>query len=664
MKIQISILTRIALLFLTALIIATAVVFSFSFNYMLKNAEEQSVVISRASTTAALTAIGSKEKLYDLYTDESFREQTHKTFRFICKRDSLRYLYLYTVEEDGHRHYIICAAESDEDDERLQEEFGFGSVSKSPLYQAEKNVLEKKKDEDYEVTDNEYGKVCMNVMPICDKDNNILALIGADNDIQYIENMATSNLVRMLIIAMIAFALTFIIALILIRRSVIRPIQVLSDRMRSFVRDRKDHIETERRKTIYVDEMTDIENAFEKMTEDINQYVSDISTLTRVQVHTQTELEVASKIQSGIVPGEYFLPGEQFEVYGSLKTAREVGGDFYDVFRLDNGQTCVMIGDVSGKGISAAMFMSMVKTTIREKLKAGRGLADTLNMVNEELCASNPEGMFATVFAMMIHPETGIVTYANAGHEPPLMLGEEPSYLDVMSGIVLGLFENSDISEEKLVLRAGEGIYIYTDGIVEAINTEKQQYGENRLRETASDEYRRGIDTFDIRAMVEGITASVRSYASGMEQFDDMTCLGVLYKDSREEKGVLEPDLKSFQTIKNIIMTVLGESDRTKGILLACEEIFVNIVRYSGADQVIFSSKRIGNIWMLTYDDNGIAFDPVKAECENREFEKLDQGGMGILIARMNSDDIIYNRINNRNVLTMVFDVGDADNSC
>ena len=647
MKIKAPILTRIAILFVSALFIAFAVVFSFSYNHILRVAEAQSVEVSRAAITAALTAIGSKEQFYDLYDDEEFREQVHKTFRYICRRVALRYLYLYTVDEDGQRHYVICAAESDEDDERIQEEFGFGAVGRSSLYEAEKDVLYNGADEDYEITDNAYGIVCMTVMPIRDGDNNLLALIGADDNMEDVRRIAARNLFNLLLLGLIIFALTFVIALLLIRRSVIRPIQALSNRMRSFVSDRKENVGAAKRKSIYEDEISDIENAYEKMSEDINQYVTDIEALTRRQAYTQTQLEVASKIQN---------PGDQFNVYGCLQTAREVGGDFYDVFRMDDGRTCVLIGDISGKGISAALFMSMVKTSIREKLMAGRGLADTLNLVNQELCASNPEGMFATVFAMAVHPETGIVTYANAGHEEPLLLGEEPSYLDVMSGIALGLFEDSDIAEEKLVLRGGEGILLYTDGFTEAINTEKQQYGKERLRDTASGEYRKGIAACDVRGVVSGIIASVRSFSSGMEQFDDMTCLALIYKDSGAGKRVLDPDLKSFQTIKNIILTSIGENDHTKSIILACEEIFVNIVSYSGTDQVVFSSKQCGNVWMLTYEDNGIPFDPVKAEWEKGEFENLDRGGMGILIARRNSKDIIYNRIGNRNVLTMVFD--------
>ena len=498
----------------------------------------------------------------------------------------------------------------------------------------------------------------MTITPVMDSDNNIIALIGADDYIQDVKRIAMRDLLTLLLISMIIVFISFIIALLLIRRSVILPIQALSDRMRNFVSNRREHV-ADRRKTVYVDEITDIENAFEKMTADIDHYVGDIETLTRQQVYTQTQLDVARKIQSGIVPREYELSGDGFEVYGCMIAAKEVGGDFYDVFRLDDGQIGIVIGDISDKGIPAALFMAMVKTSIKEKLRAGRGLAETLNLVNRELCVSNPGNMFATVFAMTLHPETGIVTYANGGHEAPLMLGQDPSFRKVASGIAIGLFEDSDIDEEKLVLRSGDGMLLYTDGITEAIDADRQMYGKNRLRETVSHGYREDVRSYDARALVTDTVESVGAYTSGMEQFDDITCLAVLYKDAEEEMKTLSPDIGSFEIVKDTILSSLGESDRTKRVILACEEIFVNIVHYAGADQISFGSKRIGDTWLVTYIDNGIAFDPVKAKRKDIEFEKLDQGGMGIMAARMKSREMIYNRIDGRNVLTMVFDADD-----
>lgn len=656
MKIKAPILTRIALLFLAALIAASAIIFSVSYDYILKKAAKQAETVAKAAVTAAMTAIGSEKNIYALYEDEAFRKEIHRTFRFICQRTGLRYLYLYTTDENGYKHYIVCAANSDDDDARMQDEYGFGSVRTVPFFQAEKDVMDQSKDEAFELVNNDYGFVCMNILPMKSRDGSIIALIGADYYIENIRSLAKENLKNMVQIGFLVIIVAFVIALVLIRRSVIRPILSLSKRMRHFASDREESAIADGRRTIYEDEMTDIENAFDQMTKDINQYVSDIEELTREQLYNQTQLDVASKIQSGIVPEEYLLSGDRFEVYGCVHAAREVGGDFYDIFRLDDRRIGVVIGDISGKGITAALFMSMVKTTIREKLKAGLGLADALNRVNRELCESNPENMFATVFALILDAETGIVSFANAGHEAPLMLGREPAYLKVTPGIALGLFEDSDIVEEKLVLRDGDGILLYTDGITEAIDGDKRQYGKARLRETVSREYREDTHSYDARALVVDAVASVRQYTRGLEQFDDITCLSLIYRDPECDWMPLNPDIASFDTVKESMLSSLGKSANTKKIILACEEIFSNIASYSGADQVSFSSRRCKDAWLVTFEDNGIPFDPVKAREACREFEELDQGGMGIMFARRNSRSMAYSRIDGTNVLMMVFD--------
>ena len=656
MKKKSSILTRIAILLLASLLLSAAIVFSFSYNYMLKDAESQSVEVSTAATAAAVTAIGSEEKLYALYEDEALQKQLHETFRFICQKATLRYLYLFTVGEDGYRHYIVCAADTDEDDMRLQTEYPLGSIRKTSLHKSEINVLNRYKDEDYELINNEYGCVCMTIVPVLDKENRIIALIGADDPIEDVRFIATRTLITLMMLGIIVFSLSYVIALLLIRKTVALPILALSKRMRVFATDRKVSIAADKRKKVYPHEIADIENAFGKMTVDIDHYVNDIEKLTRERVYTQTQLDVARKIQSGIVPREYAMSGDRFDIYGCMIAARTVGGDFYDVFRLDNGHIGVVVGDISDKGISAALFMAMVKTSISEKIKAGRTPADTLNLVNRELCVSNPGNMFATVFALTVDPETCIVTFANAGHEAPLMLGKSPSYLKVMKGIAIGLFEDSDITDEKLVLSDGEGILLYTDGITEAINADKQQYGKNRLGETVLGKYRDNAGHYDARELVCDTVRSVLAYTNGMDQFDDITCLAVICKDSGNETTVLPPDIRSFRVVKDKILSQLGESDRTKNIILACEEIFINIVSYSGTDRIGFSCKQCGSTWMVTYTDNGTEFDPVKSEREETDFEQLDQGGMGIIFARMNSADMIYNRIGDSNVLTMVFD--------
>lgn len=658
MKIKASILARIALLLLTSLLLSSAAVLIFSNNYIMQIAEVQSNEVSIVAAEAALTAIDSGKDIDAMYHDETFREYIRQTFRGICKIATIRYLYLYTVEDDGYRHYILCAADNDEDDERVKVDFGLGTIHRTSLYEAEKNVLNGTKTTDYEIIVNNYGCVCTTITPVYDSENRIIALIGADDSIEDLSVIATHYLINILLLGFIIFSVSFVLALLLIRHSVTLPIMALSQRMRIFATDRKVNTDARKRKTIYRDEVTDIENAFEKMTMDINSYVSDIESLTRDRVYTQTQLDVAMKIQSGIVPREYALSDDRYDIFGCMNAARSVGGDFYDVFRLENGNIAIVVGDISDKGISAALFMAMVKTNIKEKLKAGRRLADTLNLVNHELCASNPGNMFATVFALTLDPETGIVTYANAGHEPPLLPGKDPSYLRIKKNIAIGLFEDSDIVEEKLVLHDGDGILLYTDGITEAINADKQQYGRDRLREVIQRRYMEDPHCCSAKVLADDVIADIGAFTDGAEQFDDITCLAAIYKDPGYDTAMLAPDLRSFETIKNTILSCMGESDFTKIIILVCDEIFTNIVNYSGADSISFGCKHCGNTWMITYTDNGSEYDPVSAEHDDPQFEKMDQGGMGVILARMRSKEMIYNRINGNNVLTMVFDTG------
>ena len=656
-KIKMSILVQVAFLFLFAGFVAFASIYQYTYHNMLDKAVMQADEVARAVANSALAVFDSREDLDRMYTDEEYRDKMYQAFRFICRKTGIRYLYLYTVDKDNYRHYIVCAANSDEDNDRMQEEYGFGSVRTLPLFHAEANVLSGTADEDYELIDNDYGYVCMHTVPLRDWDGTILALIGADYDMGNIVHNARNNLINSGLMGIMAYAITFGVALFLIWWSVLRPIRKLSERMRIFVVERKETDSTKKRKTLYENEITDIENAFSKMTVDILQYVHDNEILTRKEAYTSAQLDVARNIQKGIVPEKCSISKNHFELHGFAKEAWEVGGDFYDVFSLEDGQECVVIGDISGKGISAAMFMALVKTMIRENLLSGRGLAETLNRVNRELWLSNPEKMFATVFAMALNTESGVLTYANAGHETPLMLGRTPFFPEVRSGMPLGLFENAGITEEKVVLRGGDGILVYTDGVTEAINAKQELYEKDRLRETVLPLYREEIHSYQPQMLVEAVVSSVLAYAGNMEQFDDITCLALVYKDSEAECKVLPPGLESLVTVRDTILQDLGDSDPTRDIILACEEIFTNIVNYSGTDQIIFSGKRSGDVYLVTYIDNGTAFNPVEARPEKKSFEEIAFGGMGIIIARTNSRDMVYSRIDGSNVLLMEFDI-------
>ncbi|MCR4605421.1 MAG: SpoIIE family protein phosphatase [Eubacterium sp.] len=653
-KIRFSITKRIASIFILSLVVSAMITMINSRGFMIKDAAKQCRESASVVATAVKTALGSKEAVYKLMVDEKQREETHKDFKYICSLTGVMNLYLYTIDENEKKHDLVCASEDEEADRKMNEEYGFGSANSRPIYDCEINVLNGNEEDNYEFIENEFGSDCMYVFPIKEK-NNLIAMIGMDYDLDTIADKVKRNIRILFVLGSLLFIISYAIAIAIMRRLVIRPIFKLSQKMKSFGEDRTVLIDKHKRETKFDDEITDIEGSFDKMAKDISQYVEDIEDLAREKAQNQFELDVARRIQNGIVPMEYNQSGAGYEIYGCEHPAKDVGGDFYDIFNYDDNNVVIVVGDISGKGVSAALFMVMVKTSIKEKIRSGSTIAETLNMVNHELCMRNPEAMFATVFALMFNTQTGEIKYANAGHNSPVILKKNPEFVNANAGIVLGLFEGVDIIDEKIQLDDGEGLLIYTDGVTEAVNGAREQYGSDRLRECALKLYGENDDAYFARSLVNGVVDSVNEFSDGLEQFDDITCTALVYH--KEEYVEINPDIASFDNVKQTMIHSLGNSEKTRKMILACEEIFANIVDYSQADNVHFSYERSGKVYSVVFSDNGIPFDPVNAEIPQKDFEDLDTGGMGIMIARNTSKEMIYSRAEDRNVLTMRFDL-------
>ncbi len=656
-KQRISILKRIALLFTLSLIVSSSITVGIQYIYTLNKVREQGDITAGVIGSTVKTALDYEGSVDALREDEQYRVRIHDALRHLCSGFGTRFISIYTVDDDKNRHNIIIAAGDQEDDARMNEDYGYesGNISSIPLYNAEKNALRGDKTEGYELINTQYGDIYLHVVPVTDKDNRIVALIGIGVDIDSIMKLVYDYLKNTFMQEMLIIGLTFVIALMLIRKMVIQPIVTLSWKMKHFVKDRNLKVDSQSRITFFEDEVTDIEASFDEMAANIAKYLKDNKKLTMEKVQVGTQLEIARKIQCGIVPFEHGLSGNGYEVFGYGHPAREVGGDFYDIFNLDNDNVCVVVGDCSGKGISAALFMVMVKTTIRENLRMGSSLSETLNFVNREICMANPENMFATVLAAKLNTKTGTLTLANAGHNPPILLSSTPSYISMDTGMALGLFDDALIKEEEITLKDGEGVLIYTDGVTETINTEKKQYGEKRLIELIKEKYQQGYS--DAHIFVHSIVDSVRHFSDGLDQFDDITCTAAIYKKDDMNGNYLTPEIESFKTVKQTIITSLGDDEISRRILLACEEIFSNIVNYSEARNVSFSCERIGNVYSVTFFDDGMPFDPVKTTVGKKDFDEMDKGGIGLMMARQNSREMIYNRIDDRNILTLKFEV-------
>ena len=254
----------------------------------------------------------------------------------------------------------------------------------------------------------------------------------------------------------------------------------------------------------------------------------------------------------------------------------------------------------------------------------------------------------------MLNTKTGELCFANAGHTYPAILGKTPSLFKPDHGIALGIFEDSDIQESTMRLSPGEGILLYTDGVTEAVNPQRQFFGEARLINALRDIH---VSADTAREAIRLVSGAVQDFCEGNEQFDDMAILALVHQGKQTEYDwkTLPVALSAFQEIKQAVFSAAGETPETRRALLACDEALANIVHYSHAEHLAFSCIREDDTLLVAFQDDGIPFDPVTEQAENKEFDSLDSGGMGLRIIRQSSSEMSYERKGNLNELTLYF---------
>ena len=655
-KPRLSIIVQIAIVFLIAMHLSIGLIPFFGKYYLMKRAV--AVNQDTAEGVANLVRYYIEPRLPMSSLSEEHLNQTRELFRELCINFHFRYVYLYAPVEDGIMYYI-AAAEDDHMHEEILKIRPYGTVVKRAPYQAETDILAGEKDCGYQFVTNQFGRVCMFIFPVKDKDGNVVAFIGIDDDLSDVQLELAKEQQMLMLAVLVYFIIAHILSLVLLRRVVIHPIDSLSKKMRSFIEDK--NTELPKRSYIFTDEVTDIQDSFEKMAGDISAYVKDIEEYSMEKAKDAAQIDVARKIQSDIVAPDFNIIGNGYNAFCVERPARAVGGDFYDIFSLNDKEICVIVGDISGKGISAALFMVMVKTNLRNYVNSGASMAEVLKHVNGEICRTNSQDMFATVFLSVLNTETGVLRYANAGHEKPLFLCENPYYLEPDSGMALGLFDDATFVDEECTLKDNQGILIYTDGIVESINTEKKQYGMKLLKENVKNLCAHSAEKYESEKVVRFVIDSVDDYSKDMEQFDDITCVALIYRDNEKERLLLKPELSSFDIVKEKMIAFLGNTEESRNKIMACEEMFSNIVNYSGTDtiNVIFRLKY--NVFAVELIDHGVPFDPINAVIRNKDFLELDTGGMGIKLARLNTKEMIYSRTEDSNRLLMKYDLPKKD---
>ena len=347
----------------------------------------------------------------------------------------------------------------------------------------------------------------------------------------------------------VALNLLFAISLLFLRyveNSITSPLEHLSKIVSQFAN--RDHRQTEKNEQFIEkfepprtgDEIQALSTSFKQMMIDITGYVENLEIMTREKERIGAELHVATQIQADMLPRIFppFPERREFDIYASMNPAKEVGGDFYDFFLVDNRHFAVVIADVSGKGVPAALFMVIAKTLIKSHAQFGNEPADIFTITNNQLCEGNEAGLFVTAWMGILDLHTGDLSCVNAGHNPPLIRRKDGTfeYIKMKPGFVLAGLEDMQYTQTQLHLDTGDTLFLYTDGVTEAENPAKEQYGDARLR----DELNR-LGSRDPKTLIQGIRQSVAVFADGAEQFDDITMTALTYHGPQDEEEGAAP---------------------------------------------------------------------------------------------------------------------------
>ncbi len=286
------------------------------------------------------------------------------------------------------------------------------------------------------------------------------------------------------------------------------------------------------------DEVGRLADSFDHMKTSLKQYIKELTTTTAAKERIESELKVAHDIQMSLLPKIFppFPHRQEFNIYALIRPAREVGGDFYDFFFIDDEHLCFVLGDVSGKGVPAALFMAVTKTLVKVASSQGIAPGEVLTTVNRELSQGNDSCMFVTIFCGLLNTTTGEIFYANGGHNDPFILrrGNEAFPLEGNRGLVVGAMENAVYETGQTRLQPGESIFLYTDGVTEAVNAKGELFSDERLRTKIT--FLQGDPPEEV---IAGVAEEVAQFSQNMPQADDITMMMIRF---RGKPGNLRPD--------------------------------------------------------------------------------------------------------------------------
>ncbi len=403
---------------------------------------------------------------------------------------------------------------------------------------------------------------------------------------------------------------------------------------------------------------------FSSLSDDINSTVKTLKKyISDADSRIDKELEFARQIQMSSLPSVFppYPERKDFDIFASMDTAKEVGGDFYDFYMTDKNHVVFLVADVSGKGIPASLFMMKAKTLIKNLAESGRNVAEVFTEANRILSENNDAEMFVTAWMGILDLTNGVLQYANAGHNPPLLARNEGEfeYLKCKPNFILAGMDDTVYRINEIQLYPTDRLFIYTDGITEANDIYSNFYGEDRLKRILNKKYLKNP-----KDICKAVKDDVSKFVGNAIQSDDITmlCFRLDHIRTRHELTI-KPNKDSIETVlayvEDRMETFKISPTLASKAQIAADEIWSNFVNYSSSDKAKLYVGRKDGMLILTFYNNGIKFDPTAKEDPdtNASLEERQIGGLGIFIVKKMADIFNYEYKDGQNIITVAYDM-------
>lgn len=451
----------------------------------------------------------------------------------LCNSSNATFVYVIEPDRTDYAHIRFLFSTINKHSHYSLYEFGYLRETTNDEYREKyRAICEGGSTQELVIRDKGYIETDPHItamIPLKSSDGEVVGILCVQQQLDILLQTRNTYL-RRVIIAFSSLALLVIIGQSLyLHRALLRPLKQISEEATRFS---EENVTTGRKLQEAIrsrDEIGQLAASIDHMEEQIQRYVENLTRVTAEKERIGAELALATRIQAAMLPHVFppFPDRQEFDIFASMEPAKEIGGDFYDFFLIDDDHLCVIMADVSGKGVPAALFMMASKIILQSCAMLGNSAAEILTRTNEAICSNNPEEMFITVWLGILEISTGKLTAVNAGHEYPVLkrAGGGFELLKGKHGLVIGAMDGVKYKEYELQLHPGDKLFVYTDGVPEATDTENNLFGTERMLAALNAAAEEGPEQ-----LLKSVRGAVDAFVKDAEQFDDLTMLCLEYK--------------------------------------------------------------------------------------------------------------------------------------